>query len=259
MSSAHPPSSSDRDPADSASINDSTPAANDTVSSSPTPTAFLQKQESSVRHLQQLYTIVSGLALSDAISTIFREDTLREEWLPVLSLLLAFVATLIPFFHGAMRHLDDAYLLDESAFKIRPAGLAVDFFFLFAEGLILFALAHWLGSPDHFISAAITLLVVDIVWAVISHLMSPHTQLASVEPRLLFRSPRRSGITHLQWVTNNSFFVLILTGVWATSAAFNVSDSSFAVLVALTMILRTARDYHRSWSIYFPSPEAGRT
>jgi hypothetical protein len=218
--------------------------------------AFLRSQESSVRHLQQLYTIVSGLALSDAISTIFRGDIKGDDWYPVLALLAAFVATLIPFFHGAMRHLDDAYLIDEAAPQAKPVSLAVDFFFLFIEGLILFLLAHWLLSPDRFVGFVIALLVVDIVWAVTFHFLSPETRRVSVELQLLFHSPASSDIAQMQWVINNLLFIPVIAVTWwISSSVLDIRSDALALVLAPVIIARTVFDYRKSWAFYFPGPD----
>ncbi len=124
----------------------------------------LAKQESSVRHLQLLYTIVAGLALSDAIGALFGEQAADDAsaW-QLLPLLIAFVVTLIPFFHAALRHLDDAYLIDPTAHQVKRGALAADFLFLFFEGCLLFALAHRLEAERVFLGLFSVLLVVDIV------------------------------------------------------------------------------------------------
>src|SRR5215208_6828429 len=70
-----------------------------------------RQHESTVRYLQELYTIMVAVALPVAITRMFDE---RQESAPfrleVLPLLVTFVATLIPFFHGTLRHLDDTYV-----------------------------------------------------------------------------------------------------------------------------------------------------
>jgi len=56
-------------------------------------------------------------------------------------MLVAYVVTLVPFHHGAMRHLDVTYR-QAGAPAVREGALLADFFLLFIEACLLLALAN---------------------------------------------------------------------------------------------------------------------
>lgn len=69
-------------------------------------------QKTSVENLQSLYSLVVGLALANAVLKVARGEL---EPVPVdlttLPLFLGFLVTLVPFYHGALRHLDATYIV----------------------------------------------------------------------------------------------------------------------------------------------------
>jgi hypothetical protein len=217
----------------------------------------LAKQESSVRHLQQLYTIVAGLALSDAVGQLFRGDAGGWNETTGLLLLAAFVVTLIPFYHGAMRHLDDVYLIDAAADRVRRVALAVDFAFLFAESCVLFAMAHQLANPPRFFLFLVLLLVVDVAWLVGGYVAAQPSHRLAMELQLLFRPRRGQAIAPLVWTKNNLFFIALaivaslILRLWP-----GLDEAPSAALLTLFALARTANDYRLSWDFYFPSPQS---
>ncbi len=219
----------------------------------------LAKQESSVRHLQLLYTIVAGLALSDAIGALFGEQAADDAsaW-QLLPLLIAFVVTLIPFFHAALRHLDDAYLIDPTAHQVKRGALAADFLFLFFEGCLLFALAHRLEAERVFLGLFSVLLVVDIVWAITFHLASPSSRRKAAELQLLFLSRKQNLVFQLKWAANNLVFLLIVgLFVLVDHQFLHLGPAGTRIVIMLVAIARAASDYAVSWPFYFPPPSDG--
>lgn len=214
----------------------------------------LAKQESSVRHLQQLSTIVAGFALSDAVGQLFRGDTGSQHGSVGLLLLAAFVVTLISFYHGAMRHLDDVYLISASAHEVRRAGLAVDFAFLFAESCVLFTMAHRLGDPPRFFLFLVLLLVVDVAWVIGGYVAAPPSHRLTMESQLLFRLPRGQFFAPLTWARNNLLFIALALGAWLLHRRWSgLDEAPIAVLLTLFALARTVNDYRLSWDFYFPS------
>jgi hypothetical protein len=215
-----------------------------------------RKQESSVRHLQQLYTIVAGLALSDAVSTLFRGEVAPGSDWPVLCLIAAFVVTLIPFFHGAMRHLDDTYLLSESNGQQRNRLLAADFVILFVESVLLFMLAHWILDPQKFLFAAIALLAVDIAWAIVSHLLGDREEMTR-QPGNVLQRMRHGEFVLLGWAGTNLVFIAVLLIYWAYRQWLGETQSNaMAISLLCILSLRSIVDYAISWHFYFPSASA---
>jgi hypothetical protein len=92
--------------------------------------------ERSVDSLQQIYAVVIALAIAQAIESLLK-DPVRGTVLDLdqikvgLPALVAFLVTLVPFWHGMNRHLDRCYLEKESA--IRQGALLLDFWTFFVE------------------------------------------------------------------------------------------------------------------------------
>src|ERR1035441_2199207 len=88
--------------------------------------------ERSVDSIQKIYAVVIALAISQAVQSWLRDDptgaaTLsRERLLASLPALVAFVVTLIPFWHGMNRHLDRCYL-EKPAAEVVQSALLFDF------------------------------------------------------------------------------------------------------------------------------------
>lgn len=211
------------------------------------------RQESSVRHLQGLYTIVAGLALSDGITTLFGIDDRGWRNPLAVTLLLAFMVTLVPFVHGALRHFDDTYLVPGGPLRIGRASLAVDFGFLFLQSVLLFMLAHQL---DHVIGFAVLLgllLLVDIAWVVAISGASPDGRRFGQELRTIVRRPRVSVLAQQHWARNNVRHLLLLVVFVATARWLFPDREVMQGAVVLTVALsRTVFDYLGSWEFYFP-------
>jgi len=68
-----------------------------------------QDRERPIRHLQGLYTVVVGVALTVAVSNLIDQDADVPIRVQVLPYFIAYLFTLVPFYHGALRHLDITY------------------------------------------------------------------------------------------------------------------------------------------------------
>jgi hypothetical protein len=67
-------------------------------------------REGTVRNLQELYTVAVGIALALAVQELINGSVEEPiEWSRVPAF-IGFLATLIPFYHSAMRHLDEVYI-----------------------------------------------------------------------------------------------------------------------------------------------------
>ena len=137
--------------------------------------------ERSVDSLQKIYAVVIALAISQAVQSWLKApngaaDLARDRLMAGLPGLIAFVVTLIPFWHGMNRHLDRCYL-EKSPETVVQSALLFDFVMFVLETCCLFAAAwslriglatfYWLGG----------LLIVDMLWGFTSHLIhSPGKQ-----------------------------------------------------------------------------------
>src|SRR5207244_2383488 len=87
----------------------------------------------------------------------------------VLPYFIAYLFTLVPFYHGALRHLDVTYLEDARG-QVRPGALMADWSLLFLESCLFLGMAALLQRGQVFLYALTTLLVFDAVWSFIAHL-----------------------------------------------------------------------------------------
>jgi hypothetical protein len=215
----------------------------------------LQKQKSSARHLQVLFAIVAGLALTEAVSELAREVDNALPTARTLMLMVAFLATIIPFFHGALRHLDDVYIVTPPGPNMSRYALLIDFILLFVESVMLLGMAHRLVDPPHFLAFLLFLLVIDIIWAIVTPplidcKMTVPDVLQAVVPR-----PKFSKDTEIAWAQNNILFVPIAIAAWILIDTTKPSMTVDALIVMAFAVARSVNDYRLSWSFYFPTPE----
>ncbi len=199
------------------------------------------KREKSVKSLVALYTVVMGVALSLAVRSMIGENGgLESVTLPALLLFVAFVGTLFPFFHGALRHLDDAYV-DNKNEHIREGALVVDFLLLFVHALAFVVLALLLKKPGQFAWVLVILLSIDLLWGVF----------------VIFGPSGKKGLNaEAKWTIINFVFV----GSAATFLYwFGVSPLSdvmdplkLALPIAFVSLGRTIVDYVWCKDFYFP-------
>src|SRR5262249_51531906 len=157
---------------------------------------------------------------------------------PTIICFVAFVLTLLPFYHGAMRHLDAAYL--EVANEPKTGALLADFIILFVEACFFLGLATVIAQPVYFGIGLTSLLVVDIVWGFFAQLAFS----SKYGPEAI-------------WAKINLGTVVILCGAFYLEmgiGGLRLGDKSvrFALLLLLICAVRTIMDYWRAWNIYYP-------
>lgn len=189
-------------------------------------------------HLRTLYTIGAGLSGAVAMERLITDDNdFSEPHLVVVALLLvvAFVATLIPFFHGSMRHMDTAW--DE---EVAPSGglMMFDFVFLFVQTLLYFVVADLTRSPTWFTVALFILLATDVLWL-------------STRRLLQRRSTNRKSNAPITWAWVNLPTIAMLALLLLVNSAGWLNDVSLAVAVTMVAVTRTVVDYKLSSEFYF--------
>src|ERR1700756_37412 len=98
--------------------------------------------ERSVDSVQKIYAVVIALAVSQAIQSLLKgsnaaADLNLAQMSSGLPGFIAFLVTLVPFWHGMNRHLDRCYLEKENA--VVQGALLFDFVTFFVEASFLFA------------------------------------------------------------------------------------------------------------------------
>lgn len=199
--------------------------------------------ERTARHLQSLYVVGAGLGVAFALEGMIRgvgsDPSLEWDTVPVV---VAFLATLIPFFHGAMLYMD-------TEIRGRAMVVLVDFLALFSQTVLFFVMAEFVREPTSFAIAWIVLLAVDVAWVL--WLMTPmprHSKGQDAEP--IFREYR-------PWAVINSVCILVLSVVLfmvPTSDGGTGPDLRLALILMAIAIARSAADYWLSRTVYFEKP-----
>jgi hypothetical protein len=219
--------------------------------------AYRETLKSTVRHLGELYTIVVGLSLTSAISDFFvyvtRQSSSVEVKLGALAVLVGFITTLIPFYHGTLRHLDRIHL-GATPDPVHRGALLGDFIFTFVQGCLFFALAKHISRPWHFAEIFWILLAVNGLW-VVTRLVFFRTRNSLWEEvrHMLCKCPIDEQRVPYLWLFNNlGFIVLLGVGLWGSRPGTGTPDGVVVGLVALVCLARTACDYAATWPFYFP-------
>lgn len=202
------------------------------------------KRQNSVKNLVSLYTVVIGVALAYAVRGVVNSSIIENaiNWSSVL-LFLGFISTLFPFFHGALRHLDDAYIENNNR-HISHAALIIDFILLFLHALSFVVLSLLITHPTHFILVLIGILSIDVLWGGFATFASS-TKATGQRLR-----------AEAKWAIINLAFVLAsLWYLWTHSFFVNelAVPMNLAVPIAIFCVLRTLFDYVWCREFYFPT------
>jgi hypothetical protein len=192
--------------------------------------------ERSVDSIQKIYAVVIALAISQAIQNLLTGGNGGAGVSPArifsgLPALVAFSFTVVPFWHGMNRHVDRCYL--EKTNGVVRGALLFDFAVFFIEAGCLFAAALSLRSALRPFACLGLLLIVDMVWAGISHWIH-------------FKGKKSHA---KKWSRINVVALL------AAAFVFLVPPAARPVFLMAVAILRTVADYRYCWQFYFPAVE----
>jgi len=191
----------------------------------------------SVEHLQELYSVVVAIALSLAVDRLLPVSRSGVR-VHTLVLTIALLVTLIPFYHGALRHLDEVYGQGGGR-AAHGFSVLLDFLLLFLESCLFLALATSVTRATTFAWLFLALLALDVVWAYSTRFLTASSEEATQET----------------WLKVNCFFACLLLAIlvvmfpvgWATTG-------SLAYMVLAVAATRTAADYAFSWRFYAAAP-----
>jgi hypothetical protein len=205
--------------------------------------AKLEKaRERSVNNLQRLYTVVISLAITVSLKNLF-EDVFGCATSPGKGILdfpgycghllrfISFIATVVPFFHGANRYLDETYVTHES--EARKFALLIDFVALFLEGLGIFVLAMYAQIDNNFYAVLTGVLLFDIVWV-----LSTYITAVGDKPKIKWWAV-------VNIVTVFTIFIFLWSSLWP-------NESVKSWMLMFICVVRTVLDYILVWPLYYP-------
>jgi hypothetical protein len=200
----------------------------------------MSPRENSVKQLSELYNVVTGVALSLAITKLIdpssASNPIRGEF--VLTF-LAFLVVIVPFHQGAVRHLYATYVEQGGSSRIKDGALAIDFLLLFFQACIFVALGILIVNLPQFTNALMILLIVDCAWGLLA---------------MLAFTGARAQWTETKWaIINFITFLLMFTLSKFGPPLLGGWNSEMQTLVFLLSLARTIADYSTSWSFYYPA------
>lgn len=204
-----------------------------------------EAKRNSVQQLSELYNVVIGIALSLAIyNTLSPENTSMPIKLDQLPNFFAFMVLVIPFYHGAVRHLFATYVEDGGSKNIKSVGLLLDFLLLFIEGCLFVMMATIIATTKTLAWTAVALLLLDSVWGFLAWLSLTGGKSQFAEKKWALINVITAGVLLVVFILFDNRFSDGTLGM------------SFVLLGILS--LRTIVDYVFTWNFYFPRDESGQ-
>jgi len=196
-------------------------------------------RKNSVSQLAELYTVVIGVALSlSIINTVDSSSAGLPLRLDRLTNLATILVLIIPFYHGAVRHLFATYVEPGGATGIKRGALLADFVLLFIEGCLFVMIANLIGATPKMAWAMVTLLLLDSVWGFLAWLAFSGPQAQFAEQR---------------WALINVCAAVPLIVLLILKRSVPLTDDiGFQFILLSILSLRTIVDYVTCWTHYFP-------
>ncbi len=202
---------------------------------------------STTASLKNIVTIVAGLAITNAIVSLFVVNNSADLGNADLQASLLFgllLLNIIRFHHGNIRHLDTTYTSEPGKVGVthKPTGSAaktpLDFFVIFFQALIFALLSFLLRKPGEFVALFTALIAIDVLWYLGVHGMV-------VDP---------SSFQHQKkWTMNNVVTLVALLIVIAVGG--KIGTVAYFYSSAVVIFANTAVDFWISWPFYFPGAE----
>jgi hypothetical protein len=196
-------------------------------------------RKNSVSQLAELYNVVIGIALSISIyNVIDAKSSPIPVHLDFVINLATILVLIIPFYHGAMRHLFATYVEDGGSTRIKNGALLVDFVLLFIESCLFVMIGVLITSTVKMAWVIVFLLALDSVWGLLAKLAFTGAQAQLAEQK---------------WALINAACVVILILLLIFEGSVFDGNPLGAQLGLLAVLAgRSIADYWCSWDFYFP-------
>ena len=196
----------------------------------------------SVKQLAELYNVVIGIALSVSIYTIIdKQNYPLPINLEVIPNFLIFLTIIIPFYHGAVRHLFLTYVENGGSSRIKDGALLVDFIILFVEGCLFVGAGLLIADYYMFAWAITAVIAIDVIWGALAYFAFSGADAQIAEKKWAL----------INLVTSCTLALMLLFAPEITETP----ETKIPVAVLIICVLRTVADYKFCWSIYFPTNE----
>jgi len=206
-------------------------------------THYTKPRENSVKNLQTLYSIVIGLGLVQSIQTVV-VDPVGKFDIALIPYFLSYLFLLVPFYHGALRHLDRTYVEAPSK-RVRSGALMADFLLLFIEAVVFLTLSMLLNRNQQFAWLLVALLLLDSLWGFLAHLAFSDNNRET--------SPGKGWAPEGKWAAINviTATIVVLFIIFSPRQPLGPFES-FGIGLSCICFLRTVCDYMLTWDFYFP-------
>jgi hypothetical protein len=200
------------------------------------PTDRSERLRRSLSSWERLHAVIIGFALTSAVK-IFADARAANGAIPLLGLshfylLIAFTITLVPFFHGAQRHLEATHLSRPG--EPKSAVLFFDYMMLILEAFLFSLLGMAVGGDRVFAHILIWLMSVDLFWAGVTYFANE-------------RSPAL-----VPWIVLDIASLVCIGLLWR-----RVPVEYWAVALGYGAVVRTIADYSWNWKFFLdlaPAP-----
>ena len=193
------------------------------------------------KHLETLYATVIAVGLGVAVTstvTIAHED-LKVEWDHV-PLVAALLFTLVPFYQGALLHLDNSYRRDEVEVNATVV-LLLDFAFLFLEAVVIVALAASVADVGSFLVAGAALLAIDVIWATVAFRL---TRPAATSDRGADNGSSKDSDEELsEWIRINAAALVLFAIGFLAQIWVDYPDWVLTTIACAGALIRSTVDY----------------
>ena len=203
-------------------------------------------QKSAIDALQKFYGLIVAIGFTGGVLK-FLEDFDIWNWTADQAsqtlLFIAFVSTIIPFYHGMERHLFETHIARNDinwGRGGRPSNILLDIFAFMLEGALLFSMGRNINEPIIFLQIWSALLIVDIIWSMIVWGYQKGTKPIWVGNNCVWLAIAWIAWYGILW----AFEKLELQLTWAPIAQ--------TCAVAGCEVLRSVFDYKSHWNFYFP-------
>lgn len=200
-----------------------------------------EARSNSVKQLCDLYRVVIAIAVGLAFHNIIDElGTPIPVKLDQIVTFLALIVTVIPFFHGAVRHLFATYVEHGGSTQIKNWAILIDYYLLFMEGGLFVALASTLGDTKAFLVILTLLLSLDCVWGILA---------------TIGFAGSRSQKAEIKWAVINFFAASVLLALLLFAPVLSqlgLTDNHLQWVILLIASVRTMVDYGVNLAFYCP-------